>query len=68
MTALLLKQRKPIEKKAIDIEGLLLQKFDELLRAEGVELSPDQKEGVIKAMRVANKIGYTNGFKKGAMK
>jgi hypothetical protein len=69
MTASLLKPRPGVPvRKAFDVEGLLKAKFDELIDSEDdlKTLSKSAQEAIHRILRVANKIGYTNGFKKAA--
>ena len=67
------KQVPALQSKKVDqlpketVDQFLTRTFDSLLEKEGVgDLPARQYEGVIRAMRMANKIGYTNGFKKAA--
>lgn len=65
-TAALLKKKDG--KKAIDVESLLKAKFEELMEDEQLDKLPkEDQEAVMRVLRVANKIGYTNGYKKGSM-
>lgn len=53
-------------KKSINVEELLRVKFEEIIANEKLDhLSPENTEAIIRAMRQANKIGYTNGYKSG---
>lgn len=53
----------------VDVEALLRDKFEELMKEEKLhDLEKEDREAIIRCMKVANKIGYTNGFKKGSMK
>lgn len=69
MTAALLKKKDEGKKhKTIDVESLLKAKFEELLTEEQLDRLPKEEyEAVMRCMRQANKIGYTNGYKKASM-
>lgn len=45
-----------------DIEGRLRNSFQAILDRHGASLDEPNHEAVFKAMREANKLGYTNGF------
>lgn len=60
-------EAKSVDKK--DIEGRLRKTFIELLAQQDItdlEVGLDCMERILKAMRAANKLGYTNGFIKSA--
>ena len=60
-------EAKSIDKK--DIEGRLRKTFIDILAQNEithVEVGLDCLERILKAMRAANKLGYTNGFIKSA--
>lgn len=67
MTAALLKPRKDM-KRPPNVEALLEQKFRELIKEHELDvLNDEQIASIIKIARAANKIGYTNGYKRATM-
>lgn len=61
-----LMKRTPPPRQEVNVEELLDQRFEEFMAAEGLDKEPPTTRAAIKkAMRSANKLGYTNGYKKG---
>lgn len=66
MTAAILKSKNT--KGPINIEKVLRDRFYQMIDDEGLNKLPeDVQESIFNLMRAANKIGYTNGFKKATM-
>ncbi len=65
---------KPVEKKSTskaDIEGRLRKTFIDMLERHNVDeiqVGKECLENIVKAMRDANRLGYTNGFIKSSAK